>query len=532
FDGITAGAQRLWSDFLSPIFTDIKILIGLVGDAAVWLYDTAVKPALDGIGTALSWLWDNVAQPALDGLKTGLGLVGDAATWLYDNAIKPAFDGIGSGIDAVWKNIVSPIFDAMKTGIGLVGDAFGAAGDAIKAVWNTVLDVLRPVAHAIGNALAAIPEKIGKWEIPGAKTAHDLGAKLQAFRAGGPVSGPGTGTSDSILAWVSNGEFIEPTDAVTPETLPLLEAIRSGWVPSPEFLQSMVGEIPGFATGGIVPGMAAARQLDPASYRMGGFSLTELDCSGLVSAVVNDALGADMFSSRMATASERDWLVARGAVNGLGGPGDISIGWYNGGPGGGHTAMTLGDGTNVESNSSDGVIVGGPVGAAAQMFTDQMHIPAALLRGSDLGGGTGGGLGTGTGGTGGGAGGGSGTGAGGGTGGGSSTATRPAGTATPVWVDNWPSNFGTSTPSSSTPVGGQNVDTAHNGGTTPTDTGGTTPAADNTGTEYKKRDHPLKGAPLSGKLFEGDAPWWYDVKSPEEAMTNLQGQAQNQWGKT
>ncbi|MFE3281325.1 hypothetical protein, partial [Nocardia sp. NPDC059239] len=26
--------------------------------------------------------------------------------------------------------------------------------------------------------------------------------------------------------------------------------------------------------------------------------------------------------------------------------------------------------------------------------------------------------------------------------------------------------------------------------------------------------------------------WWYDVKSPEEAMTNLQGQAQNQWGKT
>ncbi|MFE3281415.1 phage tail tape measure protein, partial [Nocardia sp. NPDC059239] len=197
FDGITAGAQRLWSDFLSPIFTDIKILIGLVGDAAVWLYDTAAKPALDGIGTALSWLWDNVAQPALDGLKTGLGLVGDAATWLYDNAIKPAFDGIGSGIDAVWKNIVSPIFDAMRSGIGLVGDAFGAAGNAIKAVWNTVLDVLRPVAHAIGNALAAIPDKIGPFEVPGAKTAHDLGAKLQAFRAGGPVSGPGTGTSDS-----------------------------------------------------------------------------------------------------------------------------------------------------------------------------------------------------------------------------------------------------------------------------------------------------------------------------------------------
>ncbi|MGV9666931.1 phage tail tape measure protein [Nocardia niigatensis] len=532
FDGIGAGAQLLWSDFLSPVFTDIKILIGLVGDAISWLWNTAAQPALDALGTALSWLWDTIAQPALDAMKTGVQALGDVVTWLWNTAVQPAFDGIGSAIDTVWKNVVSPAFDAMKSGIGLVGDAFGLAGNAIKAVWNTVLDVLRPVAHAIGNALAAIPDKIGPFEVPGANTAHSLGQTLQAFRSGGPVSGPGTGTSDSILAFVSNGEFIEPADAVTPTTLPLLEAIRSGWVPSPQFLQAMVGEVPGYAGGGVVAGLSAARKLDPASYRMGGFSLSELDCSGLVSAVVNDALGAEMFSSRMATATERDWLVARGALEGLGGPGDISIGWYNGGPGGGHTAMTLGDGTNVESNSSDGVVVGGPVGAAAQMFTDHMHIPAALLRGSDLGGGTGGGLGTGTGGTGGGAGGGSGTGAGGGTGGGSSTATRPAGTATPVWVDNWPSSFGTSTPSSSTPVGGQNVDTAHNTPATQDNPGTSTPQADTTTNEYKARDHPLKGAPLTGELFNGDAPWWWNVSSPQEAATNLAGQAANQWGKT
>ncbi|WP_433592321.1 hypothetical protein [Nocardia sp. CA-145437] len=469
--GIGAAAEQVWTDFLSPIFNDTKILIGLVGDAAVWLYGTAVKPALDGIGSALSWLWSNIAQPALDGMKAALGFVGDAATWLYENAVKPALDGIGTAIDTVWNVTVSPIFDAMKTGIGLVGDAFGLAGEAIKGVWNTVLDVLRPVAHAIGKALSAIPSKIGPFEVPGANTAHDLGTTLQAFAAGGRVTGPGTGTSDSILAWVSSGEFIEPAAAVTPETLPLLEAIRGGWTPSAKFLAAMVGEVPGFAEGGTVPGMNAARKLDPAVYQMGGFSLDAIDCSGLVSAVVNDAMGKDMFDSRMSTVSEREWLTARGAVDGIGGPGDLTVGWFdNGGGANGHTAVRLGDGTKVESRSGDGVVVGAnATDVTDPMFTDHMYIPKALLMGGDNGGGAGGlGTGGGTGGLGSGGTGGGGTGTGGGgTSGGGST-TRPAGNAVPVWVDNWPSSMstggGTTTGGGNTPSSGSPTNYTPGGG--------------------------------------------------------------------
>ncbi len=47
---------------------------------------------------------------------------------------------------------------------------------------------------------------------------------------GGPVSGPGTGTSDSILARVSNGEFIVNADA-TAKNYGLLQAINSGSTP-------------------------------------------------------------------------------------------------------------------------------------------------------------------------------------------------------------------------------------------------------------------------------------------------------------
>ena len=47
------------------------------------------------------------------------------------------------------------------------------------------------------------------------------------YATGGPVWGAGTRTSDSIRAWLSNGEFVQPTDSVEYYGLPLMEAIRS-----------------------------------------------------------------------------------------------------------------------------------------------------------------------------------------------------------------------------------------------------------------------------------------------------------------
>jgi hypothetical protein len=54
---------------------------------------------------------------------------------------------------------------------------------------------------------------------------------------GGLISGPGNGTSDSVVARVSNGEYIVRADA-TRRNLPLLHAINSG--------------VPAFADGGLV----------------------------------------------------------------------------------------------------------------------------------------------------------------------------------------------------------------------------------------------------------------------------------------
>ena len=67
---------------------------------------------------------------------------------------------------------------------------------------------------------------------------------IQAHAAGGRISGPGTGTSDSILSWLSNGEYVMSAEAVRMFGPGLLDQMNS--------LQ-----VPAFAVGGPVLDVAA-----------------------------------------------------------------------------------------------------------------------------------------------------------------------------------------------------------------------------------------------------------------------------------
>lgn len=60
--------------------------------------------------------------------------------------------------------------------------------------------------------------------IPGRGDGYGVEPK---FSTGGPVWGAGTRTSDSIRAWLSNGEFVQPTDAVEHYGIPIMEALRT-----------------------------------------------------------------------------------------------------------------------------------------------------------------------------------------------------------------------------------------------------------------------------------------------------------------
>ena len=74
------------------------------------------------------------------------------------------------------------------------------------------------------------------------------GCKPKKYQDGGRVRGPGTATSDSILARVSNGEYILPKESVDMVGLGSLEALRQAGLRA----RQGVPPPPGYASGGLV----------------------------------------------------------------------------------------------------------------------------------------------------------------------------------------------------------------------------------------------------------------------------------------
>jgi hypothetical protein len=114
--------------------------------------------------------------------------------------------------------------------------------------------------------------------------------------------------------------------------------------------------------------MGLLEQMSGTPYITGGNSPAGTDCSGLASLVSNVATDRPAFSGRFNTGNEESALLARGFKYGTA-PGALVIGWN-----GGHTAVTLPDGTPVASGEGGGVRIGGG-GAFQPQFSHHMYLP-------------------------------------------------------------------------------------------------------------------------------------------------------------
>ncbi|WP_428338435.1 peptidoglycan endopeptidase [Mycobacterium sp.] len=113
--------------------------------------------------------------------------------------------------------------------------------------------------------------------------------------------------------------------------------------------------------------MGLLEQMSGTPYITGGNSPAGTDCSGLASLVSNMATDRPAFSGRFNTGDEESALLARGFKYGTA-PGALVIGWN-----GGHTAVTLPDGTPVSSGEGGGVRIGGG-GAYQPQFRHHMYL--------------------------------------------------------------------------------------------------------------------------------------------------------------
>lgn len=128
------------------------------------------------------------------------------------------------------KDITSGFISDLRSGT--------SAAEALSNALNKVLDKIIDIGL---NSIFGLGGGGGLFSFLGFKD----GGKIPAFAGGGKLSGPGTGTSDSMLVRASTGEYIVNAKA-TKEHLALLEAINGG-------------KLPAFATGGLLGGGIAPK---------------------------------------------------------------------------------------------------------------------------------------------------------------------------------------------------------------------------------------------------------------------------------
>lgn len=166
-------------------------------------------------------------QPILDASNAKAGPLND-----YINRLR---DAVG-GTDELKLSLQSVKVDGLQSlEDGFVGVITGT---------ESVASAFKKMANQIIADLARIAIQKVLFSVLGLPTGGSLfsaGGEVQKKAGGGLITGQGSGTSDDIPAWLSNGEFVMRAEAVRRIGARNLEMLNSG-------------RMPGFAAGGLIGG--------------------------------------------------------------------------------------------------------------------------------------------------------------------------------------------------------------------------------------------------------------------------------------
>lgn len=113
-----------------------------IGDAAVWLWQRAIKPAWNGIATGATWLWTTVIKPVFHFIAGAFTMAGKILWTIWSTYFKVVFLLIGAAAKALWVYAIKPV-------VGWIRDGWHWVGDTISSIWRTRI---KPVWDAIAGA--------------------------------------------------------------------------------------------------------------------------------------------------------------------------------------------------------------------------------------------------------------------------------------------------------------------------------------------------------------------------------------------
>lgn len=223
WDILWAVIEAAWTVVIEPVFILIGKAFELVGTIFEFIWENVIKPVWDAFVAVVQFVWNNILRPLFDVIGTAFRVLGDFFAWTWNNIIKPVLNAFSDLFRGIQK-VVEAVVEAIKKSWDFISKIFGTPVKwVVDVIWNS----------GIVKFWNWIADKIGLGKLNTIDTSG-----WPHFAEGGMARGKGGPKSDSILARVSNGEFIMPADK-TRDYYPILEAMRQG-------------TLPGYALGGVV----------------------------------------------------------------------------------------------------------------------------------------------------------------------------------------------------------------------------------------------------------------------------------------
>ena len=187
--------------------------------------------------------------------------------------LKTVADDVATRINGDVENAFTTMFEQIGSGAKSASDAFGDFARSVLSAINRI------AAQKIAEGLFGSMTKGGSGGLGGLISGLFQSA---GFASGGYVTGPGTGTSDSIPARLSAGEYVLRADAVRRVGIEFLHALNGGL-----FMPRWSGQRLAFADGGLVPAVSPA----PAAAPSQSVRIVNVIDPGMAADYLNSAAG-------------------------------------------------------------------------------------------------------------------------------------------------------------------------------------------------------------------------------------------------
>lgn len=192
----------------NPIFLLATVIAGVVAALAIFFTQTEEgKNLLQSFGETISTAFGAVGE-FISGVWNGI-VQGAQGVWEFITGI---FSGLANFFGSIFGNAWETVKNVFSTGGRIFMGIVDGITEAFRNIVNAIITGINHVVAIPFNAINGFLNFLKSVDIMGIKPFDWVNTinvpQIPLLATGGIVSGPGTATSDSIPAWLSNGEYV------------------------------------------------------------------------------------------------------------------------------------------------------------------------------------------------------------------------------------------------------------------------------------------------------------------------------------